>query len=146
MPSLFVSITISSHLKAGVVEKAPSEVVGKEFYPPHRAVVRENAETTKTRIVYDASARERENTPSLNDCLLIRARLCRTSCGVCLYEIVFIQSPWQAIYRRHSFKFECVKPNETCCVFIGSKISTPPRSKCFGLPELYSVWHRPRFC
>ena len=32
--------------------------------------MRENAETTKTRIVYDASARERENAPSLNDCLL----------------------------------------------------------------------------
>ena len=32
--------------------------------------MRENAETTKTRIVYDVSARERENTPSLNECLL----------------------------------------------------------------------------
>ena len=61
---------IRDQVEAGVVEKAPSEVVGKEFYLPHQAVVRENAETTKTRIVYDASARERENTPSLNDCLL----------------------------------------------------------------------------
>ena len=60
---------IRDHVEA-VVEKAPSEVVGKEFYLPHRAVVRENAQTTKTRIVYDASAREREDTPSLNDCLL----------------------------------------------------------------------------
>ena len=61
---------IRDQVEAGVVEKAPSEVVGKEFYLPHRAVVRENAEATKMRIVYDASARERENTPSLNDCLL----------------------------------------------------------------------------
>ena len=61
---------IRDQVETGVVEKAPSEVVGKEFYLPHRAVVRENAETTKTRIVYDASAREREDTPSLNDCLL----------------------------------------------------------------------------
>ena len=52
------------------MEKAPSEVLGKEFYLPHRAVVRENAEMTKTRIVYDAFARERENTLSLNDCVL----------------------------------------------------------------------------
>ena len=61
---------IREQVEQGVVEKAPNEAVGKEFYLPHRAVVRENAETTKTRIVYDASARERDNTPSLNDCLL----------------------------------------------------------------------------
>jgi hypothetical protein len=61
---------IRDQIEQGIVEKAPSEVTGKEFYPPHRAVVRENAETTKTRIVYDASARQREDTPSLNDCLL----------------------------------------------------------------------------
>ena len=61
---------IREQVEQGVVEKAPNEVVGKEFYLPHRAVVREDAETTKTRIVYDASARERDNTPSLNDCLL----------------------------------------------------------------------------
>ena len=32
-------------------------------------MTRENAESTKLRIVYDASARERDNQPSLNDCL-----------------------------------------------------------------------------
>ena len=41
----------------------------REFYIPHKAVVRENAETTKTRIVYDASARAYDSAPSLNDCL-----------------------------------------------------------------------------
>ena len=61
---------IRDQIEQGIVEKAPSEVTGKELYLPHRAVVRENAETTKTRIVYDASARQREDTPSLNDCLL----------------------------------------------------------------------------
>ena len=61
---------IRDQVEAGVVEKAPSEVVGKEFYLPRRAVVRENAEMTKTMIVYEAYARKREDTPSLNDCLL----------------------------------------------------------------------------
>ena len=42
---------------------------GKEFYLPHRAVVREGVESTKVRIVYDASAKANENSPSLNDCL-----------------------------------------------------------------------------
>ena len=42
---------------------------GREFYIPHRAVIRENAETTKMRIVYDASARANDTAPSLNECL-----------------------------------------------------------------------------
>ena len=29
---------------------------GKEFYIPHKAIIRENAATTKMRMVYDASA------------------------------------------------------------------------------------------
>ena len=61
---------IRDQATAGVVEKALSEVVGKEFYLPHRSVMKKNAETTKTRIVYNTSARACENTPSLNDCLL----------------------------------------------------------------------------
>ena len=42
---------------------------GKEFYIPHKAVVRESAATTKMRVVYDASARASPDTPSLNECL-----------------------------------------------------------------------------
>ena len=60
---------IREQLEEGVVERAPSEAMGKEFYLPHRAVVRENAETTKLRVVYDASAHAHNDAPSLNDCL-----------------------------------------------------------------------------
>ena len=35
---------------------------------PHKAVVKERAESTKTRIVYDASARASPDSPSLNEC------------------------------------------------------------------------------
>ena len=38
-------------------------------YLPHSAVVRENAETTKVRVVYDASCVDRQTGTSLNDCL-----------------------------------------------------------------------------
>ena len=70
---------IRDQVEAGVVEKAPSEVVGKKFYLLHRAVMRENAETTKTR---SPLANVKTRHPSMIVCL--RVRLCRTSCRVCL--------------------------------------------------------------
>ena len=60
---------IREKLQEGVVEPAPAEVTGREFYLPHRAVVRQSAETTKLRVGYDASARAQEKAPSLNECL-----------------------------------------------------------------------------
>lgn len=60
---------IQEHKEERIVEPAPAEPNGTEFYMPHRAVVCENAETTKLRIVYDVSARENPSQPSLNDCL-----------------------------------------------------------------------------
>ena len=60
---------IQEQFEANVIEKAPQEVSGKEFYIPHKAVVRESAATTKMRVVYDASARASPDTPSLNECL-----------------------------------------------------------------------------
>lgn len=46
-----------------------SAPVGREFYIPHKPVIRESAESTKLRIVFDASAKANEKSPSLNDCL-----------------------------------------------------------------------------
>ena len=60
---------IQDQLKEGIVEEAEMTATGREFYIPHKAVVRESAETTKMRIVYDASARAYDSAPSLNDCL-----------------------------------------------------------------------------
>ena len=60
---------IKDQLSQGVVEKATEKADGREFYLPHKPVVRESAESTKLRIVYDASARENEKAPSLNECL-----------------------------------------------------------------------------
>lgn len=60
---------IKEQLAEGVIEKAPPISQPKEFYIPHKSVIRKSAETTKMRIVYDASSRATPNSPSLNDCL-----------------------------------------------------------------------------
>ena len=48
---------IQDQLAKGIVEKLTSDPIGREFYIPHKPVIRESAESTKLRI------------PSLNDCL-----------------------------------------------------------------------------
>ena len=60
---------IQEQIEQGIVEPAPLVATGKEFYLPHKAIIRDEAESTKLRVVYDASARERVDQPSLNDCL-----------------------------------------------------------------------------
>ena len=60
---------IQEQLAQGVVERVETQAEGREFYIPRKAVVRETAETTKLRIVYNASAKAHEKVPSLNDCL-----------------------------------------------------------------------------
>ena len=61
---------IQDQIEAGIVERVSGPVTGsREFYIPHKPVVRESAETTKLRVVYDASARAHSGAPSLNECL-----------------------------------------------------------------------------
>lgn len=60
---------IKDQLEEGIVERTQESVQEREFYIPHKPVVREAAENTKLRIVYDASARASDNSTSLNECL-----------------------------------------------------------------------------
>ena len=61
---------ISEQVDTGVVSKVSDmEKAEKISYLPHSAVVREEAETTKVRIVYDASCKDKNTGTSLNDCL-----------------------------------------------------------------------------
>ena len=63
---------IQTQLSQGIVQRADEVVKDRrEFYIPHKAVLHENAESTKIRIVYDASARANASAPSLNECLEI---------------------------------------------------------------------------
>ena len=61
---------IKEQLNSGVIEKvAELEETERVHYLPHHAVIRRDAETTKLRIVYDASSKEGKTGTSLNDCL-----------------------------------------------------------------------------
>ena len=60
---------IQNQVAEGVVERVTSEPVGKEFYLPHKPVVKESEESTKNRIVFVASAKANDKCKSLNDCL-----------------------------------------------------------------------------
>ena len=59
---------IQDQLAKGIVERVSSDPVGREFYISHKPV-RESAESTKLRIVFNASARSNERSASLNNCL-----------------------------------------------------------------------------
>ena len=42
---------IKEQKEEGIIEKAPEEALGKEFYLPFKPVVRKSEESTKTRLV-----------------------------------------------------------------------------------------------
>lgn len=61
---------IRQQLEQGIIQPVSKDDIGRVgevHYLPHHAVVKQDRETTKTRIVYDASAKT--TGPSLNDCL-----------------------------------------------------------------------------
>ena len=61
---------MKEQLRNGIIEEVPElETSARTSYLPHQAVIREDVETTRLRIIYDASAKEGKNGTSLNDCL-----------------------------------------------------------------------------
>ena len=60
----------AEQLESGIIEAVPDgDVATKVSYLPHQPVIREHAETTKVRVVYDASCKDKSTKTSLNDCL-----------------------------------------------------------------------------
>ena len=70
-PELFATYhqIIQDQFKERIVETASQISSKPEQYIPHKPVVQTKAESTKVRIVYDASAKKNPKTPSLNECL-----------------------------------------------------------------------------
>ena len=81
-------------MEEGILEVAPEIPTGEVIhYIPHQPVIREQAETTKMRIVYDCSAKTDPQVPSLNDCLEV---------GPPLQPLIF------DILLRNRLKFLCI--------------------------------------
>ena len=61
---------IVDQVASGVIEKAPSSPTGERvFYMPHKPVVKRDATTTKTQMVFDASAKPQLTSSSINECM-----------------------------------------------------------------------------
>ena len=60
---------IRTQLQSGIVEEVKDGDAGTVHYLPHHAVVWQDKDTTKVRIVFDASSKSMG--PSLNDCLYV---------------------------------------------------------------------------
>jgi len=70
----------------GIIEPANEPAApGQVHYLPHHGVVRDDKNTTKLRIVYDASSSSSPKTPSLNDCLYKGPQL-----NPLLYEVLML--------------------------------------------------------
>ena len=73
------SIDIIEKVEVEEVNKTVSERV---FYLPHRPVMRQSAETTKIRVLYDASAKACRTSASLNECLETGPPLLNRLCDI----------------------------------------------------------------
>ena len=61
---------IEEQKETGIIERVGESLAGtREFYIPHKLIVHAAAESAKVSIVYEASARAFDGSPSLKDCL-----------------------------------------------------------------------------
>ena len=111
---------ICEQVEAEIVERAPDMPVNKEFYIPHKCVVKEKWETTKLRIVYDASAQATPDSPSLNECLHSGPSLQNK-----LWDVLVQQQAFPVMVSadiRQAFLQIRVRENEMPCGFIGGEV------------------------
>ena len=98
---------IKGQVKGNIVEKFISTLdipyTGKIHFLSHHPVVRNDALTTKVRIVYNGSAMQSVNTPSLNNCLKTGPSLVRMIFDILLrfrcYKIPLVADVQQAFHQ-----------------------------------------------
>ena len=61
---------VNDQLQEEIIEPAPAQPTGpRVFYMPHKPIVREQASSSKVRMVFDASAKPSPSTNSVNECM-----------------------------------------------------------------------------
>ena len=83
-PSLLRSYgeIIKEHEKRGFIERVDNvDSLDRAHYLPHHAVKKESA-TTPIRVVFDCSSRSTNNSPSLNDCLMVGPPFLSDMCSI----------------------------------------------------------------
>ena len=113
---------MQDQISTRIMEQVPAQPTGEiVHYIPHQAVVREQAETTIMRIIYDCSLRANSQSPSLNNYLEtgppLQALLMKQ------YSLTFLSFKFKGvkcgsivlpeIFRRPSFKSECRSKTKT---------------------------------
>ena len=77
------NIVITDQLVNGIIEEVQeTDDNAKIHYLPHHTVVKESSETTKLRVVFDASAKTNTGNLSLNDCLHKGPSFTPDLCGI----------------------------------------------------------------
>ena len=83
-PSLLTSYgeIIKEHERRGFIERVDNvDSMDRAHYLPHHAVKKESA-TTPIRVVFDCSSRSSNNSPSLNDCLMVGPPFLSDMCSI----------------------------------------------------------------
>jgi hypothetical protein len=74
---------VVNQLNDGIVERAPEQPTGERlFYMPHKPVVKEDATTTKVRMVFDASIKPHPMLNSVSMSAYSLVHLFNHSCGI----------------------------------------------------------------
>ena len=121
MRKLQRNIIIESYINKGyvkVLEKNP-EIETKKWYLPHFAVINPEKETTKTRIVFDASAAQDDT--SLNDIIYQGPKLQRDLVDV-LLRFQGIQFQLLVIFLRCIFRSRLKKRTDQCLDSFGASL------------------------
>ena len=106
----------------GIIERVDLSAVpepGNIHYLPHQAVKRQDALTTKLRVVFDASSKDEKSLPSLNECMYVEPPMAPAIIDILLrfraYKIGL------AADIKKAFLYFAVDEDHRECVFCGSK-------------------------
>lgn len=99
---------IQEQVEQGIVDQAPAKAKGREYYIPHKAVVRENAETTKSGLSMTPRLEKGLTSHPLTT-VCIRDHPYRICCGACPGSTLYF---WLETCRKPFYKYVLERKKE----------------------------------